>query len=245
MHRADLPKRSNHILQRFLLVLLLICFNVPCANPVSQDNVITLTLRVANYEDGPVQLLGLRHADESGGEPYVHFRNVSPLKTLHIWVQALVVASDQAGKILSRTSSNTPNLRWPDERMIESGADMWAHETVLRSDSIIVNRDKEVHVRCLSVTITVMSVEFVDGSEWMAGIKEPGKSLKFLDEPSNYEDACKNSTSSETGGHEVAGAMVRGMPQPEKLVKWEDKYSYSIYCPLVLREGKYYAACPF
>jgi hypothetical protein len=244
MHRADLPKRSKHILQRFLLVFLLICFNVPCANPVSQDDVITLTLRVANYEDGPVQLLGLRHADESGREPYVHFRNVSSQKTSHIWVQALVTASDQAGKILGRTNSNVPNLRWPDERRIEPGADVWAHETVIQSSSIVIF-DKEVHARCLSVTITVMSVEFVDGPSWIAGIKEAGKSLQFLDEPSNHENACKNSALSETAGHEVAGAMVRRMPQPEKLVNWEDQGSYSISCPLILRQEKYYAACPF
>jgi hypothetical protein len=227
---ADRPKRSKQILGRFLVVLLLICFNVHCANSVSQD--------------GPVQLMALRHADKSGGEPYVHFRNVSSVKTSHIWVQAEVSASDQTGKILSRMNSNVPNQRWPAERMIEPGADVWAHETVLRSDSIVIH-DKEVHARCLSVTITVMSVEFVDGSSWMAGIKGAGKSLKYLGDPSNHEDACKNSTSSETGGHEVAGAMVRRMPQPEKLVNWEDKDSYSISCPLTLREGKYYATCPF
>lgn len=241
---ADPPRRSKQILRRFLVVLLLICFNVRCANPVSQDDAIALTLRVANYEDGPVQLVGLRHADESGGEPYVHFRNVSSVKTEHIWVQAEVRASDQTGKILIRTNSNAPNQRWPAERMIEPGADVWAHETALRSDSIVIH-NKEVHARCLSVTITVMRVEFVDGSSWMAGIKGAGKSLKYLDEPSNHEDACKNSPSSETEGHEVAGAMVRRMPQPEKLVNWEDKDSYSISCPLILREGKYYAACPF
>ena len=96
---ADLPKRSKQIPRRFLVVLLLICFNVRCANPVSQDGAIALTLRVANDEHEPVQLVGLRHADESGGEPYVHFRNVSSLKTSHIWVQAEVRASDQTGKI--------------------------------------------------------------------------------------------------------------------------------------------------
>jgi hypothetical protein len=241
---ADLPKRSKQILARLLLVLLLICLNVRCANPVSQDDAIALTLRVANYEDGPVQLMGLRHADESGGEPYVHFRNVSSVKTSHIWVQAEVSASDQTGKILSRANSNVPNQRWPAERMIEPGADVWAHETVLRSDSIVIH-DKEVHPRCLLVTITVMSVEFVDGSSWMAGIKGAGKSLKYLDEPSNHVDASENSASSETGGHEVTGAMVRRMPQSEKLVNWEDKGSYSIFCPLILREGKYYVVCPF
>jgi len=244
MCSADLPERSKQILGRFLVVLLFICFNVRCANPASQADAIVLTLRAANYEDGPVQLVGLRHADESGGEPYVHFRNVSSLKTSHIWVQAEVRTSDQTGKIVSRTNSNVPNQRWPAERMIEPSADVWAHETVLRSDSIVIH-DKEVHARCLSVTITVMSVEFVDGSSWMAGTKGAGKSLKYLEGPSNHEDACKNSTSNETGVHEVAGAMVRRVPQPEKLVNWEDKDSYSISCPLVLREGNYYAACPF
>jgi|HubBroStandDraft_6_1064221.scaffolds.fasta_scaffold834431_2 hypothetical protein len=75
-------------------------------------SVITLTLRAANYEDAPVQLLGLKHADESGSEPYVHFRNVSSVKTSRIWVEAVVNASDEGGRILSRTNSNIPNLRW-------------------------------------------------------------------------------------------------------------------------------------
>jgi hypothetical protein len=130
------------------------------------------------------------------------------------------------------------------ERMIEPGADVWAHETALRSDSLVTD-DKGVHARCLSVTITLLSVEFVDGTSWMAGVKGAGKSLKFSDQPSNHENACKNSTASKTGEQEVAGVVVRRVPQPEKLVNWEGADSYSISCPLELREGKYYVACPF
>jgi hypothetical protein len=241
---AQLLKRSKQIPRRFLMVLLLICLHVDFANSVSGDDAITLTLRAVNYQEGPLQIVALRHADEAGGEPYVRFRNVSSLKTSQIWVQAEVRASDQMNKTLARTNSNGPNLRWPTERMIEPGGEVWAHEQVLQSHSIVMS-DIEAHATCLAVTITVSSVEFVDGSSWTAGIEEPGKSLKYFDEPSNHENACKNSSSSETGGHKVAGAVVRRMPQPGKLVNWEDKGSYSISCPLILREGKYYAACPF
>ena len=102
-----------------------------------------------------------------------------------------------------------------------------------------------VNASFLGIIIVLLFALDPRGRAWMAGIKEAGKSLKFLDEPSNHEDACKNSDSSETVGHEVAGAMVRRMPQPEKVVNWEDQGSYSISCSLILHQEKYYAACPF
>jgi len=83
----------------------------------------------------------------------------------------------------------------------------------------------------------------VDGTWWTVGVKGGGKSLKFSGQPSNHENACKSSTASETG-ERVAGAIVRRVPQPEKLINWEGADSYSISCPLELQEGRYYASCP-
>jgi hypothetical protein len=165
------------------------------------------------------------------------------VKTSHIWVEAVVTAMDAGEKVIGRRNTNVPNQRWPAERMIEPGADMWARETVLRSDSLVTH-DKEAQARCIFVTITLLRVEFEDGTSWMAGVKEAGKSLKFSDEPPNHEHACKVSSPSETGGHEVFGAIVRRLPEPEKLINWEEGESYSIFCPLELRSGKFYAICP-
>ena len=72
-----------------LLVLLLVCSTTICAGPMDQNGVVTLTLRVANYDDGPVQIVGLKHAEEAGKEPYVHLRNISSVKTSIGWTTAL------------------------------------------------------------------------------------------------------------------------------------------------------------
>src|SRR5271163_624225 len=149
---ATVPTTNGVVFEATINRFLLIFFNTVCARPVNQDDAITLTLRVANYKDAPVQLVGLKHADEAGSEPYVHFRNVSSVKTSRVWVEAVVSSPDSGGKILSRMNSNVPNQRWPAERMIEPGADVWAHETALRSDSLVIH-DKEVQTKCLFVTI--------------------------------------------------------------------------------------------
>jgi hypothetical protein len=61
-------------------MLLLVCSTAICAGPMDQDGVVTMTLRVANYDDGPVQILALKHAEEAGKEPFVHLRNTSSVK---------------------------------------------------------------------------------------------------------------------------------------------------------------------
>jgi len=89
------------------------CTTGVCAGPVEQDGVITMTLRVANYDDGPVQILGLKHAEKPGSEPYVHLRNTSSAKTSRIWVQAQGVDSSDPQKVLISTNSNIANFTWP------------------------------------------------------------------------------------------------------------------------------------
>jgi len=237
-------KRDKQTFGYPLLALLLVCSTAICADPMDQDGVVTLTLRVANYEDGPVQIMALKHAEESGKEPFVHLRNTSSVKTSRIWVRAEVRDSGDPEKKISSTNSNIPNLNWPAERSIEPDGDVWAHETVLRSDSITIQA-KELHARCVSVTVSVMSVEFVDGTSWMVGVKGAGKARKYSDDPSRNEEPCRNSVSAGAQGPEVAGGMVRRMPQPEKFLNWEDNNSYSISCPVILHEEKLYAACPF
>jgi hypothetical protein len=245
MSDSSFLTRYKQILGFPLLVLLLVCSTAICAGPMDQDGVVTLTLRVANYHDGPVQILALRHAEEAGKEPYVHLRNTSSVKTSRIWLDARVRDSSDPQKRPIRTNSNIPNQSWPAERMIEPGADVWAHETSLRSDSIAINA-KELHARCLSVRISVGRVDFVNGTYWEAGANGAEKSWRYADDPSRNEDPCKNSAFTETGGHELAGTMLwRDMPQPEKFINWLDDNSYSISCPVMLDGGKYFPACPF
>jgi hypothetical protein len=203
-----------------------------------------LTLRVANYDNGPVQIVGLKHAEEAGKEPYVHLRNTSSVKTSRIWVQAEIRDLNDPTKPTSRTNSNTPNQLWSAERLIEPGSDVWARETVLRSDSIASDA-KELHARCVSVTISVLSVDFVDGTSWTPGVNGADKSLKYSDDRSRNEDSCKNAAPTKTGAHELAGAMIWRIPHPEKFINWLDDNSYSISCPVMLDQGKYFAACPF
>jgi hypothetical protein len=200
---------------------------------------------VANYDDGPVQIVGLKHAQEAGKEPYVHLRNTSSVKTSRIWLQADVRDSSDPQKSPSRTTSNIPDQRWSAERMIEAGADVWAHERMLRSDAI-ANFVKELHARCVSVRISVGRVDFVNGTYWEAGVNGAEKSWKYADDPSRNEDSCKNSTSTNTEEHEFAGVILwRDMPHPEKFINWLDNNSYSISCPLMIDGGKYFPACPF
>jgi hypothetical protein len=228
-----------------LSVLLLVCSTAICARPMEQDGVITMTLRVANYDDGPVQILGLKHAEDAGKDPYVLLRNNSSVKTSRIWVQAQVVDSSDPRKVLSRTNSNIPNLTWPAERMIDPGADVWAHETVLRGDTLVTFA-KDFHTRCLSLRISVMRVDFVNGTYWLGWANGAEKSWKYADDPSRNQDACKNSTSTKTEEQEFAGVKLwRDMPQRKKFINWLDNNSYSISCPVMIDGGKYFPACPF
>jgi hypothetical protein len=212
---------------------------------MEQDGVITMTLRVANYDDAPVQILGLRHAEEPGTEPYVHLRNNSSVKTSRIWIDARIRDLSDPQKRAIRTNSYIPNQSWPAERMIDPGADVWVHETVLQGHSL-AGIAREFHARCLSVRISVAGVEFVNGTYWEGWANGAEKSWKYADDPSRNEDACKNSTSTKTEEHEFAGVMLwRDMPQPERFVHWIDNNSYSISCPVMIDGGKHYPACPF
>jgi hypothetical protein len=245
MSDSSFLTRYQQMLGVPLLVLLLVCSTAICAGPIEQDGVITMTLRVANYDDGPVQILGLKHAEEAGKEPFVHLQNTSSVKTSRIWVQAQLVDSSDPQKILSRTNSNIPNETWPAERMIDPGADAWAHETVLEGHSLVWFA-KELHTRCLSLRISVMHVDFVNGTYWSGWGNGAEKSWKYADDPSRNEDACKNSTPTKTEEHEFAGVKLwRDMPQREKFVNWIDNNSYSISCPVMVDGGRYFPACPF
>jgi hypothetical protein len=212
---------------------------------MEQDGVVTMALRVANYDDGPVQILGLKHAEDAGTGPYVLLRNNSSVKTSRIWVQAQFVDSSDPQKVRSRTHSNAPNETWPAERMIDPGADVWAHETVLRGVTLAIFA-RELHARCLSVRISVGRVDLVNGTYWEAGANGAEKSWTYADDPSRNQDPCKNSASSKSEEHEFAGVKLwRDMPQREKFINWLDNNSYSISCPVMIDGGKYFPACPF
>jgi hypothetical protein len=244
-------EKSKPVLRPILVASLFMGMSALCARPVNQNDVIVMTLRLANYEDAPVQLVGLRHADDPtndpASDPHVHLRNTSSLKTARIWLQAVVSATDQGGKELGRTNSNTPNNDYPSERMIEPGADVWAHETALRSDTI-VSFDKDAHARCLLATITLLSVEFEDGTRWMAGVLGAGKTLTYSGQLTKQENTCKRSAPSDSPGLDPSLPLysgVRRFPEPEKLVNWVEEKGYSFSCPLRRAEKYYAAACPF
>jgi len=85
---------------------------------------------------------------------------------------------------------------------------------VLRSDAIATFA-KELHTHCLSLRISVLHVDFVNGTYWEA-VNGAEKSWKYADDPSRNEDSCKNSTSTNTEEHELAGVMLwRDMPPGE------------------------------
>jgi len=105
---------------------------------------------------------------------------------------------------------------------------------------------KNLHTRCLSVRISVRRVNFENGSYWEAADHGAEKSWKYADDPSRNADACKNSTSSKTEEHELAGVRLRrDMAESERFVHWTDNNSYAISCPVMMDEGKYFAECPF
>jgi hypothetical protein len=210
---------------------------------MEQDGVIRMTLRVANYDDGPVQILGLKHAEEADKEPSVHLRNTSSVKTAGIWLQAEIRDLSDPQKRPSRTTSNLPTQY--SSGVIDPGADVWTHERVLRGD-VLADFARELHARCLSARISVGRVDFVNGTYWEAGAHGAEKSWKYADDPSRNQDLCQNSTSAKTEEHEFAGVKLwRDMPQREKSINWLDENSYSISCPVMIDGGKYYPACPF
>ncbi len=223
------------------LLVALICDSAICAGTANQDDRLTLTLRVANHIDAPLEIIGLKRADEAAKDPLVHFRNNSSLKTSRIWLE-VIVTDHQNQKLMLRTNSNGPNVLWPAERVLEPGSDGWAHESELSSHAILLTLKEHPHARCVSATVSVMNVEFADGSSWWY---DENKGVTFLDGASQ-EDLCKNSPSAGPETHELSGPAVKHTREPEKLIHWEKQNSYSISCPVILLRGeKYYAACPF
>ena len=223
-----------------VLLVALICGSAICAGTPNQDDRLTLTLRVANRIDAPLEIIGLKRAEEAGKEPLVHFRNNSSLKTARIWLEAIV---RDPREVMARTNSNSPNLRWPAERVIEPGSDSWAHESELSSHYILIALNEHPRSRCIIATAWVMNVEFADGSSWW--YQDKAQPATFPDGISQG-DLCNNSQSTGTEIHELAGPALRHTRDPEKYINWEKQNSYSISCPVIrLHDEKYYAACPF
>ena len=74
-----------------------------------------------------------------------------------------------------------------------------------------------VNASFLGIIIVLLFALDPRGRAWMAGIKEAGKSLKFLDEPSNHEDACKTLTRVDRS-HPAKNQMIKNKANSLKLL---------------------------
>jgi hypothetical protein len=243
-------KNWKPMLRRILVGGLFISLNALCARSVNQNDVIVVTLRLANYADAPLQLLELKHADDpsngSTSGPYVHFQNTSSLKTARIWLEVVMNATDQDGKQIGGTNGTVPNNDYSVER-IDPGSDVWVAASVARSN-VIIEFDQTAHARCLLATVRLLSVDFEDGTSWMAGVLGAGKGLTYSGQLSKHEDTCKKLASSGSGVLDPTLPLyssVRRFPEPEKLVNWVEEKGYSFSCPIRRAEKYYTAACPF
>lgn len=118
-------------------------------------------LKISN-QAGPLQMLGMKRELEPSYEPAVHYCNTSIKQTVRILLGVLVKSS--SGKVVT-TEVSDPDRRWPEQRAIPAGGDVWAYEPVLRSDSLAMTAKLARSPR-VDARIVVLKVDFADGSMW-------------------------------------------------------------------------------
>jgi hypothetical protein len=208
-----------------------------------RDPTVVTKLRILQ-QDAPVQILGMRLPDRSERqaghfEPSVHLRNTSSSKTSRIWVEAII--TDPRGHVVS-TNSSSPN-GWPAERVISPGAEGWARETGLRSDTFLMAA-KRLRSNCISVDVLVMRVDFADGTSWNP---DRPKRLAASKLPESIDETvgCSSATASEDEIGRLTSIQFTSnqeLPRPQDS---SEVQSYSFSCSLHSNEGQIVGSCPF
>lgn len=235
----------SHSQRRKAFICLMVCMALFAfartgkAAPPDEGPTVIARVRILKQES-PLQILGVRFAEETWPAPYVHFRNNGASRTSRIWVEAVVNGSK--GRV-TRISSNSPNELWPAERSIDPGADGWAREIVLSSNSLIP-AGARLHSNCVLVDILIVKVDFEDGTSWRP---EKGKRLEGPKFPEQSYDgfSCGDATASQNDLGQLVGATLTSGKTNSSQVPSGEVQSYEIRCSLHSEGGRKLASCPY
>lgn len=212
-------------------VLLAFVAGLPGDEPAVFVTVFTTTM----VQDCPLQILDLKLPEKSGDPPRVHLRNVSAKQTVRFWIEAQIMTPEGG---LDRTNSNFPNTSRPTERVISPGGEVDAHEDVLDAGGLAW-RAKSLHSNCLRVAVSVLHVDFADGTSWHPDFNKP----RFrIDLPADQLGVCTPSATTEAVLSDMQGTAVEsGRSRTRRDLGPVQSYSFS--CPLRQIGGGLHAVC--
>jgi hypothetical protein len=221
---------------KIVLALNLAIFPAPSATSV-EDGAVTVNVAIGSQKDSPLQILGIKRPERVGEPARVQLRNVSSNKTARFWVEVLI-GTPNAGFISS--NSNGPNEFWPQERLVEAGNSSEVKETVLQSNNLVMAA-KQLHSRCLSVSVLVMSVDFADGTQWQLKPEEEKQIWMNMTWPQS-PSVSQPTQSPDCRLEDLDGVGYR-LSGPDSKQE-ESVSSYSFSCSLRRTAGKLMAMCP-
>jgi hypothetical protein len=223
------------LLTSSLLIWCLVANGGPSRAP---KKALSVTIEVEE-QDAPLKIVALRRPQRPGEPPYVHVRNTSSLKTSRFWIEALIISASGG---VYRTNDNGPNEFWPAERIISPAEDRWARETVLQTSSLAIAA-KELHSTCIRVVPLVMRVDFVNGTSWKSNLE--GVTFSSGSRSAAREDACPDPGSVSDDRELFPTIAIGNSVRPNTLEQTEGEKSYTYSCPVVVKDKKRVALCPF
>lgn len=214
-----------------LVAPLLFLVSAAYAGSREQDPTVLIRVRVFS-QVGPVRILAMRLPGGPGHAPLVHLQNASSIKTVRLWVDAII--SNSEGRTI-RTDSNGSNLS--NEHRIAPGADVWAAEAALASGNLLMAA-RELRSNCISVRVLIGRVDFADGSHW----GPRNETALFARDADNV--SCRDRGTALQGEVErIAGTTYETGSAPYSSAQVQ---SYSVSCSLESKGGgQIFGLCPF
>ncbi len=237
------------ISKRFAMALLLLA---PCLAAGSPGDEVKLTIFVATaVQDAPIQVVGTRLPDKTGGAPIVKFHNLSDKQVQQFSVYAMVgnpekadrVADSVAGEEVVIGTSTNERIFWPDEQMIPPRGYREAHVEILRSH-VLLGHGETLHSNCMHAVLVVTEVNFSDGTSWtLKNLREYQAIWKRSLQPDSTK-SCEHSPAVEEALTQWEGAAGYGADLPTGADP-DFVSSYSLVCRLRPVGGKLAAVCPW
>jgi hypothetical protein len=190
---------------------------------------VVIKVRVSR-EDAPVRILGFRLPGGPGHVPLIHLRNVSSAGTASVSIER-VIHIRPTGIVRPEQ-----DIFWGVKRAIPPGAEIWAGQSDLASDRLLMDA-RELRSSCLLVDVSVMEVNFADGTTWTVN-RHP----HLYPQDAQGAGSCTDATASGNEMEQIMGFTVVANSAPYS----SDVQSYSVTCSLESKgEGEVFATCPF
>lgn len=224
----DHHARSQSFVIYFVGVLLLL---VPYPARARQQDRRTAVIKFRiSPDDAPIRILGFRLPSGPGHEPLIHLRNASSVSAASVSVERIIHIRP------SGIVRPEQDVFWHVERAIAPGADVWAAQSNLASDQLLMDA-RELRSSCLFIDVSIARVNFKDGSTW----KNNGHSHLHPQDARGSD--CINATASGDEMEQITGFTVIASPASYSST---DVQSYSVTCSLESKgEGRVFGTCPF